>query len=129
MMYAVASSTRSVKVQKVVDPDVLRLLDDSDLSRFGSDDEDFEEDFVVKANLPEEEEDQVKHAEEESEEEVKAGAEEDDVLVADGGLDLQEREVDGTVTVEGNVNDNFISDEKPRVRRFLDEQFDLVCLS
>ncbi|KAG6522401.1 protein LTV1 homolog [Zingiber officinale] len=128
MMYAVASGTRSVKVQRVVDPDVLRLLDDSDLSRFGSEDEDFEEDFVVKANLPEEEEEQVKHVEEEGEEEVKAGAEEEDVLVADGGLDLQEQEVDGTVTVGGYVNDNFISDEKPRVRRFLDEQFDLLTL-
>ncbi|KAG6510067.1 protein LTV1 homolog [Zingiber officinale] len=126
IMYAVASNTRSVKVQKVVDPDVLRLLDDSDLSRFGSDDEGFEEDFVVKANLPEVEKEQVKHVQEEREE-IKAGAVQEDVSVGDVCLDLQEQ-VDGTVIVEGNINDNFICDEKPRVRRFLDEQFDLLTL-
>uniref|UniRef100_A0A1D1Y8K8 Protein LTV1 n=1 Tax=Anthurium amnicola TaxID=1678845 RepID=A0A1D1Y8K8_9ARAE len=49
-MYDVAAKTVGVKVDKVVDPDVVRLLDDSDLSRFESDVEDLEEDFVVRAN-------------------------------------------------------------------------------
>ncbi|CAL5415898.1 unnamed protein product [Camellia sinensis] len=48
-IYNVASRTVGVKIQKAVDPEVVALLDDSDLSPFGSDDEDLEEDFVVKA--------------------------------------------------------------------------------
>ncbi|KAF5943217.1 hypothetical protein HYC85_020859 [Camellia sinensis] len=56
-IYNVASRTVGVRIQKVVDPEVVALLDDSDLSRFGSDDEDLEEDFVVKANLLDEAED------------------------------------------------------------------------
>ncbi|KAJ8749161.1 hypothetical protein K2173_018631 [Erythroxylum novogranatense] len=54
---SVASKTVDFKAKKSFDPDVLQLLDDSDLSRFGSDVEDLEEDFVVRANLPEEGED------------------------------------------------------------------------
>ncbi|KAF5198272.1 Low temperature viability protein, partial [Thalictrum thalictroides] len=47
-IYTVAAKTFGVKVQKAVDPEVAALLDDDDdLSRFGSDVEDLEEDFVV----------------------------------------------------------------------------------
>ncbi|CAI0382929.1 unnamed protein product [Linum tenue] len=53
-IYSIAAKTIGVRIQKVVDPEVAALLDDSDLSRFGSDVEDLEEDFVVRANLGEE---------------------------------------------------------------------------
>ncbi|KAF9621277.1 hypothetical protein IFM89_018494 [Coptis chinensis] len=54
-IYGVAAKTIGVKVQKVVGPEVSALLDhDSDMSRFGSDVEDLEEDFVVQENVPEE---------------------------------------------------------------------------
>ncbi|KAF8410505.1 hypothetical protein HHK36_003035 [Tetracentron sinense] len=53
-IYIMASKTVGVRIQKAVDPELAALLDDSDLSRFGSDDEDLDEDFVVRANLPEE---------------------------------------------------------------------------
>ncbi|KAF5735613.1 hypothetical protein HS088_TW15G01122 [Tripterygium wilfordii] len=52
-IYSVASKTVGVRVKKAIDPDVAALLDDSDLSRFGSDVEDLEEDFVIHANLTE----------------------------------------------------------------------------
>ncbi|KMZ66547.1 hypothetical protein ZOSMA_295G00020 [Zostera marina] len=47
--------------QRAIDEEVAKLLEDEDLSLFGSDNEDLEEDFVVKANL---------YSEEEEEEEV-----------------------------------------------------------
>ncbi|CAI0435871.1 unnamed protein product [Linum tenue] len=53
-IYSIAAKTVGVRIQKVVDPEVTALLDDSDLSRFGSDVEDLEEDFVIRANLAEE---------------------------------------------------------------------------
>ncbi|KAK1551400.1 hypothetical protein Q3G72_034980 [Acer saccharum] len=53
-IYSVASKSVGVKVQRAVDPEVAALLDDGDLSRFGSDVEDLEEDFIVQANCPEE---------------------------------------------------------------------------
>ncbi|KAJ1409720.1 Low temperature viability protein [Sesbania bispinosa] len=59
-IYTVASKTASIRVQKAIDPEVAALLDDSDLSRFGSDIEDLEEDFVVQANLQEDEDDEEK---------------------------------------------------------------------
>ncbi|XP_078437028.1 low temperature viability protein [Wolffia australiana] len=52
-VYDVAAKTVSAKLDKVVDPEVVRLLDDSDLSRFGLDVEDLEEDFVLRANYVE----------------------------------------------------------------------------
>ncbi|CAN4093935.1 unnamed protein product [Withania somnifera] len=114
-VYNVAAKTRGVRVQKAVDPEVAALLDDSDLSRFGSDDEDFEleEDFVIKANL------------------------------ADGAIDveldknlsfLEKSEVDkvGSNDTAAHVQRNeakfATSKEKPRARRLLDEQFDLLEL-
>lgn len=124
-MHAVALNTRAVKVQKAVDPDVLRLLDDSDLSRFGSDVEDLEEDFVVKANLPEGDEEKTDEVEQEGEE-VVYGRDEEVGVVKDGLLQQQEQE-DAAAEPEQNVKRVLRSDEKPRVRRLLDEQFDLVC--
>ncbi|CAN0872337.1 Protein LTV1 homolog [Linum grandiflorum] len=54
-VYTIAAKTIGARIQKVVDPEVAALLDyDSDMSRFGSEVEDLEEDFVVQANLSEE---------------------------------------------------------------------------
>ena len=114
-----------MRLQKAVDPDVAALLDDSDLLRFASDDEDLEEDFVVQANLAEEEDldnrlNIVEEIEEKPENEVdKAGAsgqqEVVDSLVFQNGVGNQ-------MVKEG---DEIVGD-KPRVHRLLDEQFDLV---
>ncbi|KAJ4956641.1 hypothetical protein NE237_013424 [Protea cynaroides] len=56
-IYTVASKTMGLMIQKAVDAEVAASLDGDDLSSFGSDEETLEEDFVVQANLPEEEED------------------------------------------------------------------------
>jgi len=110
LFYNVASKTVGVKVQRAVDPDVARLLDDSDLSRFGSDVEDLDEDFVVKANLPDKEE----------EEEVVVEAKGVTGLKRDALLKEDDKFADFDWDNELEVSD------KPRVRRLLDEQFDLV---
>ncbi|KAL6009513.1 hypothetical protein ACLOJK_022742 [Asimina triloba] len=114
-MYRVASKTFNVRAQKAVDPDVAALLDDSDLSRFGSDMEDLEEDFVMKANLPEDED------EEEEEEEATV----DERLEVTKGERIESYKhrgkEDGSITEE-----NEWGTEKPRVHRLLDEQFDLL---
>lgn len=127
-IFSVASKTVGVRLQKAVDPDVAALLDDSDLSRFASDDEDLEEDFVVQANLAEEEEEEeldnrlniVEEIEEKPKNEVdKAGAsgqqEVVDSLVFQNGVGNQ-------LVKEG---DEIVGD-KPRAPRLLDEQFDLL---
>ncbi|KAH0671514.1 hypothetical protein KY290_026270 [Solanum tuberosum] len=114
-VYNVAAKTVGVRVQKAVDPEVAALLDDSDLSRFGSDEEDLEleEDFVITANLPDEA----------------------DTVELDKNLSLLERsDVDklGSNDTAGHVQRNeakFASiEEKPRARRPLDEQFDMLEL-
>ncbi|PHU21124.1 hypothetical protein BC332_12275 [Capsicum chinense] len=111
-VYNVAAKTVGVRVQKAVDPEVAALLDDSDLSRFGSDDEDLEleEDFVIKANLPD-------------------GAVN---VELDKNLSLPDKsDVDnvGSSDTAGNVQRNEAKfatfEEKPRACRLLDEQFDL----
>jgi protein LTV1 len=118
-----------VRVQKAVDPDVAALLDDSDLSRFGSDVEDLEEDFVLQANIPEEEEEDV---------------EVDNRLNRVEEFGVTKKEVDNSdrqQNLDGLVFQNGIGignhlvvggdecvGEKLRVRRLLDEQFDLVSL-
>ena len=113
-MYAVASKTRNAKVEKVADDDIAALLDDSDLSRFGSDiEEDLEEDFVVKANLLEGPSDLELGKKLRLLESLQVNRVERNDLVVSGA----EESVAGSVTVEN---------EKPRVRRPLDEQFDLV---
>ena len=76
-IYTVASKTVNVRVQRAVDPEVSALLDDSDAaSRFGSDDEDLEEDFVIKANLPDGDEEE----------------EEEDICVGDGPSFIEQSE-------------------------------------
>ncbi|KAM3304591.1 protein LTV1 [Capsicum chacoense] len=114
-VYNVAAKTVGVRVQKAVDPEVAALLDDSDLSRFGSDDEDLEleEDFVIKANVPD-------------------GAVN---VELDNNLSLPEKlNVDkvGSSDTTGHVQRNEAKfatfEEKPRARRLLDEQFDLLEL-
>ncbi|CAN6300759.1 unnamed protein product [Urochloa humidicola] len=102
-MCKVAAKTAPVRrIEKAVDPDVARLLDESDVS--GSEDEGLEEDFVILANRAE-------------------------------GEDLDEEEEDEEVEygngVFSDVEEEFDFEEddpKPRVRRLLDEQFDLLAL-
>ena len=101
-MCKVAAKTAPVRrIEKAVDPDVARLLDESDVSHAGSEDEGLEEDFVIMANRAEGEE-----------------------------LEEEEDEEDGN-GVFSDVEEEFDFEEdvpKPRVRRLLDEQFDLVKL-
>ncbi|XP_027329357.1 protein LTV1 homolog [Abrus precatorius] len=126
-IYSVASKTTTIRVQKAVDPEVEALLDDSDLSRFGSDVEDLEEDFVVQANLHEGEDDGEKkdlrsngmnYAEEPviNNAQVLQVSAHSRVAVDDGPLD---GETNGVTGVDSAV-------DKPRARRLLDEQFDLL---
>ncbi|KAF8728801.1 hypothetical protein HU200_018081 [Digitaria exilis] len=103
-MCKVAAKTAPVRrIEKAVDPDVARLLDESDVSHAGSEDEGLEEDFVIVANRAEGEESE----EEEEDEEVEDG---------NGVFSDVEEEFD------------FEDDPKPRERRLLDEQFDLLAL-
>lgn len=117
-IYSVASRALGVRVQKAVDAEVAALLDDSDASRFASDVEDLEEDFVVQANLPDAEEgvctNQRLNLNEQSESKHAIDDEAETFDQADSILS----------TVEKTQNDSVL--EKPRVRRLLDEQFDLV---
>ncbi|XP_062019268.1 uncharacterized protein LOC133735854 [Rosa rugosa] len=110
-IYNVASKTVNVRVKKAVDPEVSALLDaDSDASRFGSDDEDLEEDFVVKANLADGDE------------------EEDDgpsfVEQSENNNARNEVGVVGRNCVERGKGDFVVDD--PRARRDVDEEFDMV---
>ncbi|XP_062211385.1 uncharacterized protein LOC133912584 [Phragmites australis] len=100
-MCKVAAKTAPVRrVERAVDPDVARLLDESDVSHGGSENEGLEEDFVIMAN-------QAEGDEEVAEEEKEEG----------NGVfsDVEEEE-------------EFEDEPKPRVRRLLDEQFDLLAL-
>ena len=112
--------TAGVRVQKVVDPEVAALLDDND-SRFGSDIEDLEEDFVISANLPEDETD----AKLDKKQNFMDGPIESSEVKAS---DLQEKVTQSFVGKGKNIiNDGSDKiDENPRVRRLLDEQFDMV---
>ncbi|XP_050212385.1 uncharacterized protein LOC126663498 [Mercurialis annua] len=117
-IYSVASRSVGVKVQKAFDPEVAAMLDDSDLSRFGSDVEDLEEDFVVRANV----------------------ADGDDALEVDivNKLNLIDKAKEcvssanqGTAICNDSVKketemENKFTAEQQRVPRFLDEQFDLL---
>lgn len=112
-VYNVAAKTIGVRVQKALDPEVAALLDDSDLSHFGSDVEDLEleEDFMIKANLHD-------------------GAVN---VELDDNLSLPEKsnlDKVGRNDTAGHVQRNEAKfatfEEKPRARRLLDEQFDLV---
>lgn len=108
----------NVRVQKAVDPEVAALLDDSDVSRFGSDVEDLEEGFIVQANLCEDKEDDEEKAHKSNGNnkhvlQVPAYA----TLAGDCGP------LDGS---SNGVTDVHCVVEKPRVRRLIDEQFDLL---
>ena len=124
-IYNVASKSVGVRVQKVVDPEVAALLDDSDLSRFGSDAEDLEEDFVVRANIPEGGEDldaDVEGSEvvnEVTSGYVRYGGDRENLL----GCGRVEKAMNVLVEARG-----YFGDEKQRARRPLDEQFDSVRL-
>lgn len=101
--------TVPVRIQKAVDPDVAALLDDSDDSRFGSDVEDLDEDFVLNANLPDETEDV------EFEKKLE--------------LNLDNKEYEYVMDYSKNnvvESSETLVSEKARERRPLDEQFDLV---
>ncbi|KAJ6336249.1 hypothetical protein OIU78_012777 [Salix suchowensis] len=121
-IYNVASKSVGVRVQKVVDPEVAALLDDSDLLRFGSDAEDLEEDFVVRANIPEGGEDLEAYVEgsavinEVTSGYVRYGGDRENVVEC--------RVVEKAMNVLLEAGGDF-GDEKQRVRRPLDEQFDL----
>ena len=124
-IYHVASKSVGVRVQKAVDPEVAALLDDSDLSRFGSDVEDLEEDFVVRANLPEGEDDLDAGDLVEGSKVINEGINE---YVNDGRENVVDRSgVEKAINAPVEVRGDF-GDEKQRVRRPLDEQFDLVRL-
>ncbi|GAA0147574.1 hypothetical protein LIER_07239 [Lithospermum erythrorhizon] len=110
-IYTVASKTVNVKIQRAVDPEIVQLLDDdSDVSSAGSDSDDLEEDFVIKANLPEEsvEEDFNKKLNLVEKSEI-------------GGIERKVLEL--SVSEEKSVD---IDRENLRARRLLDEQFDML---
>ncbi|KAI3726786.1 hypothetical protein L1987_66592 [Smallanthus sonchifolius] len=113
-IYGVAVKTVPVRIQKAIDPEVAALLDDSDQSRFGSDVEDLEEDFVINANLPDESEDVELDKKLITTEESNANSKEDEYYT--------KHSQDIIVSSETLVG------AKPRERRPLDEQFDLLEL-
>ncbi|KAL8514734.1 hypothetical protein ACS0TY_013714 [Phlomoides rotata] len=115
-IYGVASKTVSVRLQRVADPEIAALLDDDDSSKFGSDIEDLEEDFVVRANLLEE----------------TVGEEIDEKLssAVDSSVDhLQSRDSSVPSGTDKGACMPCLGDKKPRVLRPLDEQFDLLELN
>nr|XP_043617750.1 protein LTV1 homolog [Erigeron canadensis] len=112
-IYGVAMKTVPVRIQKAIDPEVAALLDDSDDSRFGSDVEDLEEDFVVNANLPDESED----------------VELDNKVTSVGGsiVNIKEDECGSYYPRATNVTSSeTMAGARPRERRPLDEQFDML---
>lgn len=128
-LYSVASKTTSVRVQKAVDPEVAALLDDSDVSRLGSDVEDLEEDFVLQANLLEDDD------EEKNRICNKTSFPEESLVNRNPNsahalqVSAHSRDTDDYEPFHG-VTDGVPGvdcvGEKPRPRRLLDEQFDLV---
>ena len=123
-IYSVASKTVGVRVQKVVDPDVAALLDDNDLSWFGSDVEDLEEDFVVRANQNEGlDVDEEVNFVEESEVINELTYEYGSSSYRENAVDHVHEDKVGSLPVRDG---NDYVDEDLRVRRPLDDQFDLV---
>ncbi|XP_010539039.1 PREDICTED: protein LTV1 homolog [Tarenaya hassleriana] len=109
-IYSVASSTFNVGVQRVMDPEVAALLENSDLSEVGSDVEDLEEDFVIRANLPQQGE----------------GSGMNNMFperpeASNRGSDELRDQSDGEEDLHYSA--------KPWIRRDLDEQFDLLELN
>uniref|UniRef100_A0A1J3ECD0 Protein LTV1-like protein n=1 Tax=Noccaea caerulescens TaxID=107243 RepID=A0A1J3ECD0_NOCCA len=105
-LFSVASRTVNVKVQKVIDlePEVAALLEKSDESEFGSDVEDLEEDFVIQATLTEQGE-------------------------TSGVSDINELEFPKRPVGGRDRGSAKPVDEKPRVPREIDEQFDELELN
>ncbi|CAI9262362.1 unnamed protein product [Lactuca saligna] len=124
-IYGVAVNTVPVRIQKAIDPEVAALLDDSDVSRFGSDVEDLEEDFVFNANLPDESEDVeldnkftfIGETSLNSKKEEHPTHYSQDKIVENSGINEVK-----------NHNLETVVSSKPRERRLLDEQFDLLEL-
>ncbi|CAA3033758.1 Hypothetical predicted protein [Olea europaea subsp. europaea] len=114
-LYNVASRTVGARLQKVVDPEVAAMLDESDSSNFGSDVEDLEEDFIMRANFAEGPLDIQLDKRLSLEGESKVGHKGSDDLDAPGGP-------------ANEANLSGLDGEKPRARRLLDEQFDLLEL-
>ncbi|KAL0314621.1 UNVERIFIED_CONTAM: hypothetical protein Sangu_2306500 [Sesamum angustifolium] len=112
-IYSVAQQSIAVRLQKVMDPEVAAILDDSDSSKFGSDIEDLEEDFVVRANIldgPVLEEIDMKLS-----------------CTVDSRVNqLQNLESGVSGAPEDGASVSGLDSRNARVRRPLDEQFDLV---
>ncbi|KAL3840259.1 hypothetical protein ACJIZ3_024850 [Penstemon smallii] len=107
-IYSVASKTVGVRLQKVLDPEVAAILDDSDSSKFESDVEDLEEDFILQAS----------HLEGPLDEELDEKLNYD----VDSRADYSQNGASSAaVALE-------ISEKPTRVPRPLDEQFDLLEL-
>ncbi|XP_039000785.1 LOW QUALITY PROTEIN: protein LTV1 homolog [Hibiscus syriacus] len=116
-IYSVASNTLNARMNKVFDPEVAALLDDSDLSRFGSDVEDLEEDFVVRANTGE--------GGEGDEGDKKLSFVEESEFINEGVMNTDLEPINQEIASETR---NYQAEEKPRARRLLDEQFDILEL-
>ncbi|GMI98702.1 hypothetical protein like AT3G49990 [Hibiscus trionum] len=116
-IYSVASNTLNARMNRVFDPEVAALLDDSDLSRFGSDVEDLEEDFVVRANTGEEGEGE--------ESDKKFSFVEEPKFVNEG---VKNADLESCNQDISNETRNYQVGEKPRPRRLLDDQFDILEL-
>ncbi|PKA54802.1 hypothetical protein AXF42_Ash000637 [Apostasia shenzhenica] len=114
-IYNVASKTLGITVHKVVDPDVARLLDDSDLSRFGSDVEELEEDFVLKANV----------CEGNGIEKVEEGTAASEAQYVTKGMHPARTGQEDESFEDGDYDEADV-DDKPRIHRLLDEQFNLL---
>ncbi|XP_039004015.1 protein LTV1 homolog [Hibiscus syriacus] len=113
-IYSVASNTLNARMNKVFDPEVAALLNDSDLSRFGSDVEDLEEDFVVRANTGEG-----------GEGDKKSSFVEESEFIHEGVMNTELESCNQEIASETR---NFQVEEKSRPRRLLDEQFDILEL-
>ncbi|MED6201618.1 hypothetical protein PIB30_096769 [Stylosanthes scabra] len=131
-IYSVASKTTTVRVQKVVDPEVAALLDDSDLSRFGSDVEDLEEDFVVRANLHHDDDDDdveekahICDSKNFAEESITNGNQNNAHELQVSSHTRVTNNLGSSDRVANGVTGVGCADENPRTRRLLDEQFDL----
>ncbi|KAL2892814.1 Protein LTV1-like protein [Bienertia sinuspersici] len=135
-LYNVAEKTLNVRVQKAVDPEIAKLLEEE--SEFGSDIDDLEEDFVVRANHPAEagddlEEDSVVRAylpvktgdagyKEWSLSSIKNPEKE---LLYQSNTIIS-HEVQTEITSKSKVKVVESVNEKPRVPTLLDQQFDIL---
>ncbi|GAB4842880.1 hypothetical protein Ancab_012859 [Ancistrocladus abbreviatus] len=117
-MYNVVEKTVNLRVQKAVDPDIVALLDDNN-SPFGSDVEDLEEDFVIQANLPEDGTDVV------VDKSLNPAGEPKGMMSASYSLGLDGKPAEAGSHSNGEESS---ADGMLRVRRLLDEQFDLLEL-